>query len=443
MNAPDCASVYAGYKNIKNYKNIKDKFTNSTQGFNNLSAGMKNLIPFLMLDQFYNAKSLQDDQNQLQVNQITTIPPIPPITAITANSTPTQFLGLCCDLASAANGFNYYMSRQKISVPPNPSLQNQNSIVGYYHSKKKIWITNNNQIKFEIIAAKKVASKDIFDVLNDVTPTSVTSVTVGGTKNKVQQNGGTDDDNDEIGEYGEYMYYNTMADWLYDDDNFKKEKYDLNKLFKRVKYDVYGKEYISSNCYFDIFSNDFVKKMIEMLKIYPRKNSENLKDIIKKCAIYILTKFKLIPDNIYPPNEQIRLSNDLDEQWKNLLIVSKSQNQLIQSIQSIPQTPQTPQKPQKPSTYMNIEMGVQQNVSKRRYSEPQTPQKPSAYINIARGAPKRKLEFNKENNPPNKKRQTLKNFGGFTKKKNKKKVNKKKTNKKRIKRMLRKTRRKR
>jgi len=439
MNAPDCAGVYAGYKNIKNYKNIKDKFTNSTQGFNNLSAGMKNLIPFLMLDQFYNAKSLQDDQNQLQVNQITTIPPIPPINA---DSVPTQFLGLCCDLASAANGFNYYMSRQKISVPPNPSLQNPNSIVGYYHAKKKIWITNNNQIKFEIIAAKKVASKDIFDVLNDVTPTSVT---LGGTGNKVQQNGGTitentDNDNDEIGEYGEYTYYNTMADWLYDDNNFKNKKYDLNKLFKRVKYNVYGKEYISSNCYFDIFSNDFVKKMIEMLKIYSYKkgikNSEDLKDIIKKCAIYILTKFKLIPDNIYPPNQQIRLSNYLDEQWKNLLIVSivsKSQNKSIQSI------PQTPKKIQKQPTYM-VEMDVQQNNSKRIYSEPQTPQKPS---DIARGVPqnlKRKLEFNKENNPPNKK--TLKNFGGFTKKINKKKVNKKKTNKKRIKRMVRKTRRK-
>lgn len=438
MNAPDCAGVYAGYKNMKNYDNIKQKFTNYALGFNSLSAEMKKLIPFLMLDQFYNAKSLQDDQNQLQVNQTTTIPPIPPINA---DSVPTQFLGLCCDLASAANGLNYYMSRQKLSVPPNPNLQNPNSIVGYYHAKKKIWITNNNQIKFEVNAAKKDASKDIFDVLNDVTPTSVT---LGGTKNKVQQNGGTDDDNYEIeeygeyGEYGEYMYYNTMADWLYDDNNFKNKKYDLNKLFKRVKYDVYGKEYISSNCYFDIFSNDFVKKMIEMLKIYSDrkriKNSENLKDIIKKCAIYILTKFKLTPDNIYTPNEQIRLSNVLDQQWKNLITLSKSQNRSIQSI------PQTPKKIQKRSTYMDIEMGVEQNDSKRRYSEPQTPKKPS---DIARGAPqnlKRRLEFNKENNPPNKK--TLKIFGGFTKKINKKKANKKKTNKKRIKRMVRKTRRK-
>jgi hypothetical protein len=402
MNAPDCARVYAGYKNIQNYKNIKDKFTNITQGFNNLSAGMKNLIPFLMLDQFYNAKSLQDDQNQLQVNQITTIPPVSPIPPVTADSLPTQFLGLCSDLTSAANGFNYYMSRQ------NPSLQNSNSIVGYYYTTKKIWITNNTEIKFQITAAKKDASKNIFDVLNDVTPT------LGGTKNKVQQNGGTitekTDDDNEIEGYGEYTYYNTMADWLYDDDNFK--KYDLNKLFKRVEYVVYGKKYISSNCYFDIFSNDFVKKMIVMLTIYSRsRRITNFKDIIKKCAIYILTKFKLIPDNIDPPNKQIKLSNSLDEQWKDLV-------RNLQSSQSIPQKPKKEQ--------------IVRSDREMRLTHK---------MDIARGDPKRKLEFNNENNP-NEKRQTLKKFGGFTKKINKKKVNKKKTNKKRIKRMVRKTRRK-
>jgi hypothetical protein len=330
MKAPDCAGVYSGYKNNIDYDKVKPIFTNIANNFTGLSPEMKELIPFLMLDQFYNAKSLQDDQNQLQVNQITTIAPVPPTTS---NSVPTQFLGLCCDLTSAANGFNYYMSRQLIS-----DSQNTDSIVGYYHSNKKIWITNKNLIKFEINTAKKDASKDIFNVLINIL---TTTAHIGGVKRfaevdynystkKIRQDNvnienNTEtyiyyntmenwvNDNHKIEEYGQYVYYNTMADWLYADDNFK--KYDLNLLFKQVEYEVNNKKYLSSNCFFDIFSNDFVKKMIEMLEIYskqPNIQTSNLNDIIGKCAIYILTKFKLTPDNIVTPDEQIKISNNLD-----------------------------------------------------------------------------------------------------------------------------------
>jgi hypothetical protein len=345
MKAPDCAGVYAGYKLIE-YDDVKKIFTDIANNFTGLSDPMKALIPFIMLDQFYNAKSLQDDQNQLQVNQITTIPPIP---LTNPNSVPTQFIGLSCDLTSAANGFNYYMSRQ-IS-------QNPNSIVGYYHSTKKIWITDGNKIKFQIISAKKTASKDIFNVLIGILLTNTTGGGrnhMGGVKrpadfdnnNPIVKKLAVDynqynyycdekywkDDDTKIEEYGQYVYYNTMADWLYQDDNFK--KYDLNVLFTQVKYDVNGKTYLSSNCFFDIFSNDFVKKMIEMLQriITPNiieeiiQTNENIqqspeeitKKIIGKCAIYILTKIKLIQDNIIPPNEQIKKSDNLDSIYNNI-----------------------------------------------------------------------------------------------------------------------------
>ena len=323
MNAPDCAGVYAGYKTIDAYKQVNKIFTDIAKQFTDLSKDMQNLIPYLMLDQFYNAKSLQDDQNQLQVNQITTISPLPSSITINAESLPTQFLGLCCDLTSAANGFNYYMSRQ-------PGQRNLDSIVGYYHSAKKIWITEGNKIKFQIITApQKSASKDIFSVLNI---NNILSNSTGGGGNNIRDTNKRkfdnnpvvkkdwEDDDTKIEEYGQYVYYNTMADWLYQDDNFN--KYDLNVLFRQVKYEVNRKEYLSSNCFFDIFSNDFVDKMIKMLKIYPTQpniQKQDVNKIIQKCAIYILTKFKLTPDNIVPPNEQINLSNDLDTKYFEII----------------------------------------------------------------------------------------------------------------------------
>lgn len=319
-----------------------------------------------MLDQFYNAKSLQDDQNQLQVNQISTINDIPGDT--TAASVPTKFLGLCCDLTSAANGFNYYMSKEQ---------RNSESIVGYYHSAKRIWITNRNQIKFQIInPPAKSASKNIFQILQDWINTATNPSLAGGAGEDVSEpkkrrtnnenpnkrpleNSTEDlnskiqkidnkkdvvhkitnaeanvitlsyfcnkekwkDDDSKIEEYGQYDYYNTMADWLYIDNNFETYK---NSLLTKVLYDVNGTKYISSNCVFEIFSNDFVDKMIKMLQQYPEKITDK---IIGQCAIYILTKIELKPDNIVPPNEQIKISNRLDTEYFKI-----TQN-LQQSIQ--------------------------------------------------------------------------------------------------------------
>jgi len=134
-----------------------------------------------------------------------------------------------------------------------------------------------------------------------------------------------DCDDTKTEEYGQYVYYNTMADWLYIDNNFEKYK---QYLFTQVEYDVNNKKYLSSNCFFDIFSIDFIQKMIKMLELERIKESiTKSKDytksdvvtlihtIIVRCAIYILTKIELKPDNIYPPNEQIKISNDLDNQF--------------------------------------------------------------------------------------------------------------------------------
>ena len=359
MNAPDCASVYAGYKNLNNYNAVKTRFLNIAKTFD-LSNTMKELIPYLMLDQFYNAKSLQDDQNQLQVNQISTIIP-PPDDPPGFNAMPTQFLGLCCDLTSAANGFNYYMSR------PAGAIQNDKSIVGYYHSAKKIWITGTNQIKFEINKAPaKSASKDIFNVLFII----LKGNSGGGNRRGGMDKNNNDNDNKrqrlrepepeqqreqqqreqqqqfnqqqqqqqfnqqydyyctvedwlcddtKIEEYGQYVYYNTMNDCLV--PYFFNKMFNPTLLFSQVGYQVNGIKtpYLSSNCLFDIFSNDFVDKMIKMLhRYYTEKFSPDLNDIIRKCAIYILTKIKLKPDNIYSPNEQIKRSNDLDIKYDEL-----------------------------------------------------------------------------------------------------------------------------
>ena len=369
MNAPECARVYIGYKDL-NYTSIKSIFDTIVNGssFDPLSPDMKLLIPYLMLDQFYNAKSLQDDQNQLQVNQISTINDIPAGT--TDASVPTKFLGLCCDLTSAANGFNYYVSKEQ-------GLRNSESIVGYYHSAKRIWITNRNQIKFQIITPPaKSASKNIFQILQDWINSATNPVHAGGAGEEVPvpkrrrpnnenpnkrtlENSTEDrdlklqkidnkkdavhkitnaeanaitlsyfcnqekweDDDSKIEEYGQYVYYNTMADWLYIDNNFETYK---NSLLTKVLYDVNGTKYLRSNCVFEIFSNDFVDKMINMLQQYPEKITDK---IIGQCAIYILTKIELKPDNIVPPNEQIDISKKLDEKY--LEITQNLQQSLI------------------------------------------------------------------------------------------------------------------
>ena len=424
--APDCARVYAGYKNLY-FEDIKPAFNAIAENFTNLSVNMRNLIPYLIIDQFYNAKSLQDDQNQLQVNQRTTIPPIPPIPP---DNMPTQFLGLCCDLTSAANGFNYYMSQQD-------AVRNINSIVGYYHSNKKIWVTNRNEIKFQITnTPAKTASKNILDILKAMINTlpPLGGTVVGGDvppgfkrsraelesrdwqpeisrenvqpefkrkkltlpNNKRKQENVEDtrqvegrgvienlnpkdeakkeanaitlsyycdetkwaDDDTKTEEYGQYVYYNTMADWLYLDNNFEKYKTFLFKQVKyvmtRTKYDVIGTEYLSSNCFFDILSIDFIEKMIKMLSrseplidIMIKRQRNNIKKIsntildtiIGQCAIYILTKIELKPDNIYTPNEQIEMSNNLDEQFfdvKNVLtqLINEKLNQILTNKKS-------------------------------------------------------------------------------------------------------------
>jgi hypothetical protein len=262
-------------------------------------------------------------------------------------------------------------------VSKEQGLRNSESIVGYYHSAKRIWITNRNQIKFQIITPPaKSASKNIFQILQDWINSATNPVHAGGAGEEVPvpkrrrpnnenpnkrtlENSTEDrdlklqkidnkkdavhkitnaeanaitlsyfcnqekweDDDSKIEEYGQYVYYNTMADWLYIDNNFETYK---NSLLTKVLYDVNGTKYLSSNCVFEIFSNDFVDKMINMLQQYPEKITDK---IIGQCAIYILTKIELKPDNIVPPNEQIDISKKLDEKY--LEITQNLQQSLI------------------------------------------------------------------------------------------------------------------
>ena len=357
--APDCATVYSSYcaniltsNKFNEIKNLLDAAINSLSLTDDVK--MIETIKCLILDQIFNAKSLQDDQNQLQVNQLQTSAPVPD--PVPPGTHPTQFIGLCTDLASAANGINYYMSQ------PN---RNQNSIVAYYYKTKKIW-ANKSQIYFyfEGPPANKAAAKDIYNII-------VTASTSGGggDKRKRDEKGREDDfkmatignykrTQDEEGTEYEQTYiekdsnmntdtnenyynidtggedndtefietqYNIMYDILYEkisEDNISKNnnlKLNVPDNNSKYNFDVLFKCNEKGHYKFEIFSNNFIHYVILLFEQELKKEKLilPLNEFIKRVVEYLLNSDTTIsPDNAFGENRsiegQIELSNKLD-----------------------------------------------------------------------------------------------------------------------------------
>jgi hypothetical protein len=378
--APDCATVYSSYcSNIltptsNKFNEIKTLLDDAINLLSLSNAQMKKTIKCLILDQIFNAKSLQDDQNQLQVNQLQTSSPVPvPL----GSNPPTQFIGLCTDLASAANGINYYMSQ---------TIRNQNSIVAYYYKTKKIW-ANKSQIYFyfEGPPANKAAAKDIYNI--------VTASTSGGNndKRKRDEEGKEDVSNIVTNTNGTYKrpryndteyeqtyieedsnmntdtnenYYNIDTNKENNDTEFIETQYNImyDILYEKISgdnilknnplrdlksnvpdnnsediFNVLFTDNEKGHYMFEIFSNNFIYVVIELLK----KHLENYEliqqlpklhpfnEFIKWVVNNFLNSDTIIsPDNAFGEDRsiegQIKLSNDLDAQYfevKNKYIV--------------------------------------------------------------------------------------------------------------------------
>ena len=363
--APDCSKVYEDYCNNlltspkkTNLDNLINNAINTIYTTPPTDTLITQTIKHLILDQIFNAKSLQDDQNQLQVNQLQTSIALP--SSVSKDNIPTQFIGLCTDLASAANGINYYMS--------NPN-RNPNSMVAYYHRVKKIW-ANNNRIFMDNSKSKanKMAAKDIYQIVSEK------SAKKGGTKRKeieeYEQNKKIKNDNyDAYPEYTETSLinktsfidknltdeereeneatdpgfiqteYNIMYDILYDqqDSKYKEQKYDFEKLFEPI---TTG----NHHHYFEIFSNDFMtvfnNKFKQIIDLYDKdKDWDQLlsaPDMINALANNLLSDKNIFfaPDNAFGVDRsidgQIELSNMLDSDYFTLV---KIYNQKLPGLQ--------------------------------------------------------------------------------------------------------------
>jgi hypothetical protein len=374
-NAPDCAKVYEGYNNIINnhLKSIKNKITTAINNITTFTYGdkMKNVLTSIMLDQFFNAKSLQDDQNQLQVNQLSTLLS-PPIDLLVPSSKPTTFIGLCTDLASAANGINYYFSRSE-------SDRNENSIVAYYSKLKKnakcIWAQSNtinffsqksinitiaNKIleiilKKEVLNPKPVVSK----VVSKKKKSKLASKKKGGVlnmryntfqlskrtlknklskrntrrlKNKLSNN--RDNrismynlhnkskraklfDNNRFDNY-QITTYNTMYDIFYMSDNVYNESPDyFDSLFKQYN--------DNGHLLFSIYSNHFITIFLDKLEEIINTTNDIYNNDIHYNIANELLKHQSAPfysNNLYGTDRsidgQIKLSDDLFQRYKSI-----------------------------------------------------------------------------------------------------------------------------
>ena len=393
-NAPDCAKVYEGYHNIiGNLTSIKTKITESINKIEKLTKygeKMKNVLISIVLDQFFNSKSLQDDQNQLQVNQLSTIPP-PELSTISPDITkPTTFIGLCTDLASAANGINYYFSRTE-------SDRNQSSIVAYYSKLKKnakcIWAQSNT---IHFLSEKKIniqIANNILDIIlkkdkKDIPVASKKKKTESKNKkaskkkkggvltlqdNKVQLSNRTlkkksstgntrkvkknlhtkrernklfdvHRNDDSINDNYQITTYNTMFDifYIYGNRSYNK-KTDFDYLFKRYK--------DTRHFNFTIYSNHFITIFLDNLEIIKLINETTIYDIADKLLKDQLEPF--YPNNLYGTDRsidgQINLSNDLYKRYESIVKNTNKSN-----------TTQT----------MNVEQPINNNTQTMRVEEP-------------------------------------------------------------------------
>ena len=357
-NAPDCAKVYEGFNNI--IKSKLSTITNTiTTAINNKSIlnkygeKMKNILTSIMLDQFFNSKSLQDDQNQLQVNQLSTLLPID--NSIKSSDTPTTFIGLCTDLASAANGINYYFSRTL-------STRNNNSIVAYYSKLKKnakcIWAQSDTIYFFSQKSININIATRILDIIMKKTeaPKNLSTKKKGGVsrltrkkqskrlnnnpsirhrtlrllkvrtqlytsrnksnrKNQLLQNRSDNNQitNDNTTDNYQITNYNTMYDIFYMGVN-KSRYFDFDLLFK---------EYNGGHFLFAIYSNHFIETFLDKLQQYKLVNDDTHYIIANELLSDDTNNSKpFYSNNLYGEdrsiNGQIELSEKLFKIYENI-----------------------------------------------------------------------------------------------------------------------------
>ena len=279
-NAPGCAQVYQMYH--INYLNLNDLGNTFFKWLNN-NCPSKCIDFFLaiMMDQLFNAKSCQDDQNQLQVGQKGTNYEI----NLNNNNSKDEtdiYIGMGGDLLSAANAINYYFALKE-----NGFNINSKSIVGYL--KKNIMWASDDKLCFSLKEDYN-AAQDVFGVINNKQNKKSKKSKKGGTKHIVQYDGRPD----------------VLYGWLYTKENFNMP---IEKII-----DLFEPRYNNNNSLSDVYSIDFMVQLIKKLKT----NKTITEDIIYQAAMEILNGDKIKSDNIDLDDKEIIMYNQLNEEYFNI-----------------------------------------------------------------------------------------------------------------------------
>ena len=282
-NAPGCAQVYQGYHlNNEHLNNLQQRFLGWLQN----SLTNKSCINFflvIMMDQLFNAKSCQDDQNQLQVGQIGTNYQIN-LNIDNSNNNTDIYIGMGGDLLSAANAINYYFALKEKGFNIN-----NNSIVGYLKDNNIIW-ASNNRLCFSILKNYQSAQS----IVNIISKKMNSKNSKGGTKHIVQYDGRPD----------------ILYGWLYTKENFNMP---LEKLI-----DLFTPRYKNNNSLSDVYSIDFMIQLIQQLNVI-KQQKQITEDIIYENAMEILNGDKIKSDNIDLDENEIIMYNKLNEEYFNII----------------------------------------------------------------------------------------------------------------------------
>jgi len=274
-NAPGCAQVYRGYHINKDLLDeCKESFKDWLK--NNCHPKCSNFFLAIMMDQLFNAKSCQDDQNQLQVGQKGTNYSID-LTKDNSKDETDIYIGMGGDLLSAANAINYYFALKENGF----KIPNE-TIVGYL--KNNIIWASGDKLCFSL-KANYNAAQTIVTLIE-----SKTGGPKGGTKNIVQYDGRPD----------------VLYGWLYTKENFNMP---IEKII-----DLFEPRYNNNNSLSDVYSIDFMVQLIKKLKT----NKTITEDIIYQVSMEILNGDKIKSDNIDLDDKEIIMYNQLNEEYFNI-----------------------------------------------------------------------------------------------------------------------------
>ena len=135
VNAPSKNEIYDELNTVTNTKRIKNMITNINDKLTTITPPLtgenRNAITWAILDCILHGKSTQDEQNMLQVNERSIHDIVLPL------NKPTNFIGICFDFMSTANGINLRYNPGKVT---GDGVKNT-GVIGYYKHNKS---TNNH-----------------------------------------------------------------------------------------------------------------------------------------------------------------------------------------------------------------------------------------------------------------------------------------------------------